>query len=47
MEVVMLMIGFVLGVLIVPPTIAGGLQRRLRRKVGQLVKGSKSEEGQR
>ena len=47
MEILMLIIGFSLGVLIIPPTIAGGLQRRLRRKVGQLVKGSKSEEGQR
>ena len=47
MGILILIIGFSLGVLIVPPTIAGGIQRRLRRKVGQLVKGSKGKEGQR
>ena len=43
----MLIIGFVLDVLIAPPTIVGGFQRRRHRKVGQLVKGSKNTEGQR
>lgn len=45
MEIVCLVVGFTIAVLVVPPRASEAIQRKVRRKAGDLIHDSKNNRG--
>lgn len=43
MEIVCLLVGFAIAVLVVPPRASKAIQRKVRRKAGDLIRDSKNK----